>query len=135
MAQSAVTGSSAPSAGGPSPRRPLHWVRVPTQPAYRAAHGPSPEEPVRVPGSGVSFGPRSQFLGLKRSYQAGGRELQDQEYMASTAPKAIFISHILGDSFWPVAEGCNPWTSPQITGVGVAPLSTHSPGLQTPKRS
>lgn len=59
----------------------------------------------------------------------------EQEYMASTAPKAIFISHILGDSFWPVAEGCNRWTSPQITVRGGSPSERTQLWTPDPQRS
>ena len=59
----------------------------------------------------------------------------EQEYTAGTAPRAIFISHILGDSFWPVAGGCNPRTSPQITVGGCGPSERTQLWAPDPQRS
>lgn len=87
-------------------------------------------------GSRGELWPTEPVPGAEKKLSGRGQGASgDQEYMASTAPKAIFISHILGDSFWPVAEGCNPWTSPQITGVGGGPSEHTQLWPPDPQRS
>lgn len=113
--RSTVTGElSAPSAGDPLQEAPA-LGKGPTMPIDRASHA-------LLLRNGEGYGSRGELWpmepvpGAEEKLPGRGQGASgEQEYMASTAPKAIFISHILGDSFWPVVEGYNRWTSPQIT--------------------